>query len=256
MRGSGLAPAATASRSAQAPAQKTACVASVVSWAWRGAARRGDLDALDSAAGGDGRAGLDGRPGRRSAPPPRSRRCRCWGSEGRRSRARGARARGCRRRRSCAGPERRWRGAALELLQAAELGGVGGDDQLAAALVGDVALLAVLVQLARALHAQARLQRAGRVVDAGVDHPGVVAGLVLADLLLALEHAHRRVRLPSRQLARHRQADDPPSDDRKVAALGRRFASWLLVGHRPQAIWRRRWIHWRRWRRRAARPPG
>ena len=30
--------------------------------------------------------------------------------------------------------------------------------------------VAVLVQLARALHAQARLQRAGHVVDAGVDH--------------------------------------------------------------------------------------
>ena len=88
--------------------------------------------------------------------------------------------------------------AALELVQAVQLGGVGRDDHLAAALVRDAPLLAVLVHLARALDAQAGLERAGRVVDAGVDHAGVVAGLMRADLGLALEHAHRRARVAPR----------------------------------------------------------
>ena len=60
------------------------------------------------------------------------------------------------------------------------------------------ALVAVLVHLARALHAQARLQRARRVVDAGVDHARVVAGLMGAELALALEHADRGARARAR----------------------------------------------------------
>ena len=67
--------------------------------------------------------------------------------------------------------------AALELVQARELALVQRDDDLAAALDGDAALLAVVVQARGALDAQARLQRARLVVDAGVDDPGVVAGL-------------------------------------------------------------------------------
>ena len=85
--------------------------------------------------------------------------------------------------------------AAFELIQAPELAGVGRDDHLSAALVGDPPLLAVLVQLARALHTQTRLQRARRVVDPGVNHPGVVAGLVRAELGFALEHGHRQARM-------------------------------------------------------------
>src|SRR5438105_4227499 len=57
----------------------------------------------------------------------------------------------------------------------------GGDDDLAAAVGGDAALGAEGVDLAVALHAQARLERAGRVVDARVDHPAVMAALVLGD---------------------------------------------------------------------------
>ena len=55
--------------------------------------------------------------------------------------------------------------ASLELIQPVELRRIGRDDHLAAALMRDAALLAVLIQLARALDAQARLQRAGHVVD-------------------------------------------------------------------------------------------
>ena len=71
--------------------------------------------------------------------------------------------------------------APLQLIEPAQLGGVGRDDHLPARLVGDSVLLAVLVQLARALDAQPRLQRAGRVVDARVNHPRVVTRLMGAD---------------------------------------------------------------------------
>ncbi len=69
-------------------------------------------------------------------------------------------------------------GAALELVQPRKLAWLGGDDQLPAGLHRDGALGAVGVELARALHAQARLERAGGVVNAGVHHARVVARLV------------------------------------------------------------------------------
>src|SRR5438445_12309330 len=90
----------------------------------------------------------------------------------------------------------------LELLQARELRGVGRDDQLAASLARDPPPLAVLIQLARSGDAQARLQRPRLVVDAGVDHAGVVAGLMAAELGLALEHAERGARGATQPLAR------------------------------------------------------
>jgi hypothetical protein len=84
---------------------------------------------------------------------------------------------------------------ALELLQARELDVVGRDDQLSATLARDLALLAIRIQLARAFDTQTGLQRAGLVVDAGVNNPRVVARLVGSDLRFALEHAHRRARM-------------------------------------------------------------
>ena len=49
--------------------------------------------------------------------------------------------------------------------------------------------------LALALHAEPRLERAGRVVDAGVEHAAVVAGLVLADARLFVEHPQPQARV-------------------------------------------------------------
>ncbi len=59
---------------------------------------------------------------------------------------------------------------------------------------------------ARSVDAQSRLQRARPVVDARVDHARAVAGLVRRQLLLALEHAQRRARMPACQLARDGRA--------------------------------------------------
>jgi len=58
--------------------------------------------------------------------------------------------------------------AALQLVQPRKLGFVGGDDQLAAGMEGNPALLAVVAQLPRSLDAEPRLQRTRLVVDAGV----------------------------------------------------------------------------------------
>ena len=67
---------------------------------------------------------------------------------------------------------------ALQLVESRQLGLVRGDDQLAVAARLDPALVAVGVEQPRALDAEPRLERARGVVDAGVDHPARVRGLV------------------------------------------------------------------------------
>ena len=109
--------------------------------------------------------------------------------------------------------------AALELVQARELALVQRDDDLAAALDGDAALLAVGVQARGALDAQPRLQRARLVVDAGVDDAGVVAGLAGAHLVGGVDHGHAQPGAAREQLARAGQADDARPDDGEVVAL-------------------------------------
>jgi hypothetical protein len=104
----------------------------------------------------------------------------------------------------------------LELVERAELARPGRDDDLAAALVGDPALLAQVLHEPRALDAQARLERPGGVVDARVQDAAVVAGLVAADLGLALEHRHAPARVAQDQLARDGQPDDARADDDDV----------------------------------------
>ena len=145
----------------------------------------------------------------------------------------GLELRAARRARSVAAPATPLaRAAALELVEAGQLGLVERDDQLAAALGGDRVALAERVQLARAADAQLRLQRAGRVVDAGVDDAGVAAGLVAADLVLLVEHHDRGARVAAGELARGGQADDAGADDRDVAA--RRRVTQRAVRRRPR----------------------
>ena len=109
---------------------------------------------------------------------------------------------------------------ALELVEPRQLVVARGDDDLAAALGRDAALVAVLVQQPRALDAQPRLERAGRVVDAGVDHAAVAPRLVHPDLAFLLENADAEPRAADQQLACHGQPDDPGTDDGEVALAG------------------------------------
>ena len=109
--------------------------------------------------------------------------------------------------------------AALELVQAGQLVRARGDDQLAVAARDDPPLVAVRVKLARPLHAQARLQGAGLVVDACVDDPARVTGLVPRDPGLALEDRDRGTVVAPRELAGDGEADDAGADDHEVARL-------------------------------------
>ena len=107
--------------------------------------------------------------------------------------------------------------AALELVQARHLAGLGCHDQLAAPLDRDLPRIAVLVQLAGAGHAQRRLQRSRLVVDALVDDAGVVAGLVRRDRPFALQHLQRQLRMAASQLAGRGQAEDAGTDHGEIA---------------------------------------
>ena len=103
--------------------------------------------------------------------------------------------------------------SALELVEGAELAVVEGDDELAAALVRHVVLVAVGVEGVAALGAELGLQRARLVVDAGVDDAGVVARLVGGDLVFSFEDEDARVGRAVQQFAGRGEAEDAPADD-------------------------------------------
>ena len=93
---------------------------------------------------------------------------------------------------------------------------VGGDDHLAAHLVVDAALVAVLAELEVAGVAEAGLLGAGSVVDARVDDAAVVTGLVLGDLALFLQDDEPAVGVFARERHRRGEADDASADDGDV----------------------------------------
>jgi hypothetical protein len=123
--------------------------------------------------------------------------------------------------------------SALELVEARQLLAAGGDDQLAAAVERDPAGFAEPVEEARAAHAELRLQRARLVIDAGVDHAGVGAGLDGPDAILALEDADPARAVAQRQLAGDGEADDSAADDRDVASLGHEIPGIRYSGCPP-----------------------
>ena len=103
---------------------------------------------------------------------------------------------------------------ALEVVEALQVGGPGRDHELAAALRGDPALVAVRVQRRRAFHAQPRLQRARLVVEAGVDDAAVVRRLMGAERPLPLEHDHPHP--AQRERTGGREPDDAAAHHRDV----------------------------------------
>src|SRR6185369_8363100 len=84
------------------------------------------------------------------------------------------------------------------------------DDQLAAFAMRHAVLRAELVEAPAAVHAQARLERAGRVVHAGVDDAAVVRAGVLAWPRVPLEQHDRAAALRDR--ARGGEAGDAGAD--------------------------------------------
>ena len=88
---------------------------------------------------------------------------------------------------------------------------VMSDDQLSAAPMRDTVRGAELVNQARALDAMLRLQRAGRVVDARMNHLAVVGARRHARTRLLLEDAHAMAAPRDRQ--RRRQSHHAAADD-------------------------------------------
>jgi hypothetical protein len=104
----------------------------------------------------------------------------------------------------------------IQCLQPGKLGWVSRDDHLPAPFGGNAFLLTVGIYLARALHAEARLERAGRIVDAGMDDAAVVRGLVLADRGLLFQHRKPESRVPPQQFPPRGQPDDARTQNSNV----------------------------------------
>ena len=109
--------------------------------------------------------------------------------------------------------------AALQLGQGRQLALVGGDDDLAAALVGDAVLGAEAVHQLAALGAVPRLERAGLVVEPGVNDAAVVPGLVCGEFALGLEDDQPCGGVFAQGQGRP-QADDAAADDGDVVRHG------------------------------------
>src|ERR1700726_2348471 len=90
--------------------------------------------------------------------------------------------------------------------QLGKLGLGGGDDELAAAPLGDAALATEVVQALTARDAQACLERAARIIDAGMDHLAVARAGAGAEALAGFKNQY--LAALQRELPRHRKPDD------------------------------------------------
>ena len=126
--------------------------------------------------------------------------------------------------------------ALLEIGEPIQLGFVERDDQLAAGLVGDAVLVGELLHARLALHAELCLERAGLVVDAGVQHAAVVSALVLPRPVFLVHNGNQQLWMTSVQLASRTQPDDSCSDDDDV--IGRSHRS-PRIESLPSSVWSR-----------------
>jgi hypothetical protein len=95
-----------------------------------------------------------------------------------------------------------------------------GHDELAALVVGDVVAIEEFVHQAPAFHAEARLQRARRVMQAGVDHLGVARGDARPHAALALQNGHAMALARQRITARQAHRTCPHHNCVKVGTHG------------------------------------
>ena len=77
--------------------------------------------------------------------------------------------------------------------------------------------------LARARHAQPRLQRSRLVIDPAVDHPAVVSGLVSSQSVFFFQHKHARPWKRLRHLHRKRHSHNPATDHQNVTRRSHKF---------------------------------
>ena len=102
------------------------------------------------------------------------------------------------------------RAAGPDGLEPADLRLVSGDDQLAAAGMGDASFGQIGIEPVLAGHAEPRLQRTLRIVEAGMDDLAVARGCLGADPFGGLDHQH--LAPGQRQRPRDGEADDAGPD--------------------------------------------
>jgi len=112
-------------------------------------------------------------------------------------------------------------GPPLEGVEAADLVPVGGDDELAGPGDGDAALGRVLLEEGLAPADEAGLLRPRRVVEAGVEDPGVVRALVDGDDPLLLDDEHGEPGPVPHEPLGGGEPDDAAADDDDVAVFER-----------------------------------
>ena len=110
--------------------------------------------------------------------------------------------------------------ALVDRLQARQLALVGGHDDLAAPFPADPVGVAEFLHEPRALDAEAGLQRAGLVVDAGMDDAAVVARLVGGQTWFLVEDGDAGAGVGLREGQGGRQPDDTAPDERDIHRLG------------------------------------
>jgi hypothetical protein len=103
-------------------------------------------------------------------------------------------------------------GSLVDVIQPSALDLVECDEQLPALVVRDAAPCAELAQHRHAAPTQGRLERAGRVVEAGVHHAAVAPGLMLGERVLLLQQRDRGVGVDLEQPAGYRSAEDATAD--------------------------------------------
>ncbi len=105
-------------------------------------------------------------------------------------------------------------GAVGDVGKPAQLAAVNRYDDLSALVVADAVGSAVLLEQRDTASAQCRLQRAGLVVEPGVDHPAVAPGLMPGDVVFLLEDRDGGARIDLSDPSGHRQPHNPTADDR------------------------------------------
>ncbi len=101
-----------------------------------------------------------------------------------------------------------------EIVQARQLALVDRHDDLPAPLPGNAVVVAELLHLPPAGDARLRLQRVGSVVDPGVEHAGIAAGLMLRHSAFFLQDEHTSASLG--KLVCRAEAYDAAADDQYV----------------------------------------
>lgn len=93
---------------------------------------------------------------------------------------------------------------------------VGGHQQFAALLERQTVLPAKIDGLASVAPAKISLQTPRRVIHPGVNHPGIVPGLVLSEGGFLFNQQNGRIRIPLFHLPGGRNTDNAAADEHKV----------------------------------------